>query len=85
MIVNFDWSFCVEVNLIVNVDWSFCVEVNLMWAGHQVHHSSDDYNLVTALRQSAIHRYVGWVRSSYRPSQLELPKHFIYIGKKGGY
>ena len=37
-------------------------EVNLMWAGHQTHHSSEDYNLVTALRQSAVHRYVGWVR-----------------------
>ncbi|XP_062612863.1 alkylglycerol monooxygenase-like [Saccostrea cucullata] len=37
-------------------------EVNIMWAGHQVHHSSEDYNLVTALRQSALHRYVGWVR-----------------------
>ena len=24
-------------------------EVNILWAGHQVHHSSEDYNLSTAL------------------------------------
>ncbi|XP_078620676.1 alkylglycerol monooxygenase-like [Branchiostoma floridae x Branchiostoma japonicum] len=28
-------------------------EVNLLWAAHQGHHSSEDYNLTTALRQSA--------------------------------
>lgn len=26
-------------------------EINFMWAGHVVHHSSEDYNLTTALRQ----------------------------------
>ena len=36
-------------------------EVNIMWAGHQTHHSSEDYNLSTALRQSFIHRYTNWV------------------------
>lgn len=29
-------------------------EVNFMWAAHQVHHSSEEYNLTTALRQSAV-------------------------------
>ncbi len=29
-------------------------EVNLLWAGHTVHHSSEEYNLSVALRQSAI-------------------------------
>ncbi len=28
-------------------------EVNLFWAAHVVHHSSEDYNLTTALRQSS--------------------------------
>jgi alkylglycerol monooxygenase len=28
-------------------------EVNLMWAGHVVHHQSEEYNLSTALRQSS--------------------------------
>ena len=29
-------------------------EINIFWAWHQVHHSSEDYNLTTALRQSAL-------------------------------
>ena len=33
-----------------------------MWAAHQVHHSSEDYNLSTALRQSILQRYCTWVR-----------------------
>lgn len=36
-------------------------EVNFMWAAHQVHHSSEDYNLSTALRQSALQAYSSWV------------------------
>lgn len=38
------------------------VEVNIMWAGHQTHHSTEDYNLTTALRQSTFHRYIAWVK-----------------------
>jgi len=30
----------------------FAHEINILWAGHSVHHSSDHYNLSTALRQS---------------------------------
>ena len=29
-------------------------EVNLLWAGHGVHHQSEDYNLAVALRQSVV-------------------------------
>lgn len=36
-------------------------EVNIMWAGHQTHHSSEDYNLTTALRQSFIQKYFSWM------------------------
>ncbi|XP_028927078.1 alkylglycerol monooxygenase isoform X1 [Ornithorhynchus anatinus] len=36
-------------------------EVNIMWAGHQTHHSSEDYNLSTALRQSVIQIYTSWI------------------------
>lgn len=36
-------------------------EVNLFWAGHVVHHSSEEYNLAVALRQSAIGGVFGWV------------------------
>jgi alkylglycerol monooxygenase len=36
-------------------------EVNLLWAGHVVHHSSEEYNLAVALRQSALHGIFTWV------------------------
>lgn len=32
-----------------------------MWAAHQVHHSSEYYNLTTALRQSVLQIYTSWV------------------------
>ncbi len=35
-------------------------EVNCLWAAHQVHHSSEYYNLSTALRQSSTGAVVGW-------------------------
>ena len=40
----------------------FLAEVNLFWAAHQAHHSSEDYTLSTALRQSAVQRFNSWVR-----------------------
>ena len=36
-------------------------EVNLFWAGHIVHHSSEEYNLSVALRQSALGGVLGWI------------------------
>ncbi|XP_043545763.1 alkylglycerol monooxygenase isoform X2 [Chiloscyllium plagiosum] len=36
-------------------------EVNMLWASHQVHHSSEDYNLSTALRQSVLQKYFSWI------------------------
>lgn len=36
-------------------------EVNILWAGHVVHHSSEDYNLAVALRQSSFHSFFSWV------------------------
>ena len=36
-------------------------EVHLLWAGHVVHHSSEEYNLPVALRQSALHGLMSWV------------------------
>ena len=49
------------------------IEVNFMWAAHQVHHSSEDYNLTTALRQSAMQRYNSWV------STHQLTHLFVYV------
>ncbi len=36
-------------------------EVNLFWAGHIVHHSSEEYNLSVALRQSAVGGVLSWI------------------------
>ncbi|MCI0573257.1 MAG: sterol desaturase family protein [Myxococcaceae bacterium] len=36
-------------------------EVNLMWAAHVVHHSSEEYNLSTALRQTSTGFLCGWL------------------------
>ncbi len=35
--------------------------IHLLWAGHVVHHSSEEYNLTVALRQSALHGLLSWV------------------------
>ena len=39
-------------------------EINLFWAAHQVHHSSEDYNLTTALRQSIMQYFSSWVKNN---------------------
>jgi alkylglycerol monooxygenase len=36
-------------------------EVHVLWAGHIVHHSSEEYNLAVALRQSSLHGLFTWV------------------------
>jgi sterol desaturase/sphingolipid hydroxylase (fatty acid hydroxylase superfamily) len=36
-------------------------EVNLLWATHVVHHSSEEYNLSTALRQPSTGFLFGWI------------------------
>ena len=36
-------------------------QVNVLWASHVVHHSSEDFNLTTALRQTATGFLFNWV------------------------
>ncbi|MBK7685261.1 MAG: sterol desaturase family protein [Rhodocyclaceae bacterium] len=36
-------------------------EMNVLWAAHVVHHSSEYYNLATALRQTSTGAFFGWV------------------------
>ena len=36
-------------------------EIAVAWAAHVVHHSSEDYNLSTALRQTATGPLLGWI------------------------
>ncbi|XP_032932874.1 alkylglycerol monooxygenase isoform X2 [Catharus ustulatus] len=52
-------------------------EVNILWAAHQVHHSSEDYNLFTALRQSVVQKYTSWVITKLGPLEwiLNTPSH----------
>ncbi|XP_052254865.1 alkylglycerol monooxygenase-like isoform X2 [Dreissena polymorpha] len=52
-------------------------EVNFMWAFHQTHHSSEDYNLSTALRQSALQMYTSWV--FYLPLALFIPPSVFLV------
>lgn len=63
-------SHLVKVRYVVRIihipfDSSFCpfAELNILWAAHQVHHSSEYYNLSTALRQSLTQQCTSWVRS----------------------
>ncbi|XP_070582614.1 alkylglycerol monooxygenase [Erythrolamprus reginae] len=46
-------------------------EVNFLWAAHQTHHSSEHYNLFTALRQSVLQKYASWI--IYLPLALCIP------------
>ncbi|XP_015765811.1 PREDICTED: alkylglycerol monooxygenase-like, partial [Acropora digitifera] len=70
------WYFC-----FIGVDFLYywfhraAHEVNIMWAAHQAHHSSEDYNLTTALRQSVVQNYTSAVRINY------LTCHFTHIWK----
>lgn len=52
-------------------------EVNIMWAAHQVHHSSEDYNLTTALRQSIFQQY--FAASFYLPMALFVPPSVFLV------
>ncbi|XP_070822847.1 alkylglycerol monooxygenase [Chaetodon trifascialis] len=49
----------------------FAHEVSFIWAAHQVHHSSEYYNLTTALRQSVTQPFTSWV--FYLPLALVAP------------
>ena len=39
----------------------FSHTINIMWASHVVHHSSEEYNLTTALRQTSTPAVFAWV------------------------
>ena len=55
-------------------------EYNVFWAGHVTHHSSEDYNLTTALRQTSTTFWFGWV--FYVPMALSgiPPLVFFVVG-----
>ncbi|CAG2174166.1 unnamed protein product [Oppiella nova] len=49
----------------------FTHEINVLWAAHQVHHSSQEYNLTTALRQSVLHLLFQYM--FYMPLAVVIP------------
>jgi alkylglycerol monooxygenase len=55
-------------------------EINLLWAAHVVHHSSEDYNLSTALRQPSTYFLFSWI--FYIPMALigVPPLVFVVVG-----
>ncbi|XP_002128466.2 alkylglycerol monooxygenase-like isoform X1 [Ciona intestinalis] len=55
-------------------------EINIFWASHQTHHSSEDYNLTTALRQSAIAGPI--VMLFYLPLALFVPPPVYLVHKQ---
>ena len=59
------WSSWLLAFLLVDLAYYFLHRyshtIHLLWAGHVVHHSSEEYNLTVALRQSALHGLFSWV------------------------
>lgn len=54
-----------------------CHEVNLFWSQHQVHHSSEEYNLTTALRQGV---WQAWSTNFfYLPMALFIPPSQYFV------
>ncbi|XP_034951117.1 alkylglycerol monooxygenase-like [Chelonus insularis] len=51
-------------------------EIHLLWSQHQVHHSSEEFNLVVGLRQSIMQQWCSFM--FYLPLALFIPpSHFI--------
>ncbi|OAD60435.1 Alkylglycerol monooxygenase [Eufriesea mexicana] len=76
---NSAWTWCVTA---VGVD--FCYywvhrsnhEIHFLWAHHQVHHSSEEFNLAVGLRQSILQHWCNFIL--YLPLALLIPpSHFI--------
>ena len=59
------------LNVLIVVEWYF------IWAQHQVHHSSEDYNMTTAMRQSVFQYWIGSI--FYVPFALFVPPAIFLI------
>lgn len=56
-----------------------CLEINILWAAHQLHHSSEDFNLTTAFRNSGVMMFGNWVFPSFHFSNIPKDlKHFAF-------
>lgn len=48
-----------------------CHEVHILWAQHQVHHTSEDFNMGVGIRQSMLQGWCGFI--FYLPLALAIP------------
>ncbi|XP_048006686.1 alkylglycerol monooxygenase-like [Leguminivora glycinivorella] len=48
-----------------------CHEVHILWAQHQVHHTSEDFNMGVGIRQSILQGWCGFI--FYLPLALAIP------------
>lgn len=86
-IINLQWTNPVTwYTVAVFVD--FCYywfhrashEIHILWAQHQVHHSSEDFNLAVGLRQPFLHAWCGFV--FYLPMAFFVPPVQFLIHQK---
>ena len=65
MVTGFETFFVILTNIRTpnhSYYWAhrFLHETAIGWASHQVHHSSEDFNLSTGVRQSLFQKYYCW-------------------------
>ncbi|KAF5274192.1 hypothetical protein FQR65_LT17046 [Abscondita terminalis] len=65
--IDLDWNKSYTWYLaLIGVDFCYywmhraCHEIHILWAQHQVHHSSEDFNIAVGLRHSFIHGWCGF-------------------------
>lgn len=71
------WACLIGVDFCYYWVHRFAHEVAFMWAAHQVHHSSEYYNLTTALRQSLTQPFTSWI--FYIPLALFIPPSIFAV------
>lgn len=81
-IIDLQMNFISSFLLLILVDlcyyWAHrCSHmISIMWAVHEPHHSSEEYNLSTAFRQSSLENLVFWI--FYLPLVLFFPVNYIW-------
>ncbi|KAJ8975563.1 hypothetical protein NQ317_000747 [Molorchus minor] len=82
-LINLPWELPITWYLAaIGVDFCYywvhraCHEVHILWAQHQVHHSSEEFNIAVGLRQSVLQGWCGFI--FYLPLAFVIPPaHFI--------
>ncbi|KAK5650203.1 hypothetical protein RI129_001232 [Pyrocoelia pectoralis] len=81
--INLPWNYASTWYLAaLGVDFCYywmhraCHEVHILWAQHQVHHSSEEFNMVVTFRHSILHAWCGFI--FYLPLAFVIPPaHFV--------